>query len=89
MTGSYSFRLMVNFGAGPQHPIYLTNIRKPATVIVGDADEQVIADQYAPLFARLGVNIPVTILPGLTHTDMIHRPEAFDAIIHTIIPKTS
>lgn len=89
MTGSYSFRLMANFGAGQRHPTYLSNIRKPAVVLVGDADEQVVADQYAPRFARLGVNIPVTILPGLMHTDMIHRPEAFEAVIRAITPKTS
>jgi pimeloyl-ACP methyl ester carboxylesterase len=83
-TGSYSFRLMANFGAGRQHQTYLENIRKPAAVLVGDADEQVVADQFAPLLARLAVNIPVTVLPGLTHTDMIHRPEAFQAIIREI-----
>ena len=89
MTGSYSFRLMANFGAGREHQAYLENIRRPATVLVGDADEQVVADQYAPLFARLGVTIPVTILPGLMHTDMIHSPEAFQAIIRAITPKIS
>jgi len=89
MTGSYSFRLMANFGAGQQHRTYLANIRRPAIVLVGDADEQVVAEQYAPLFAQVGVNIPVTVLPGLMHTDMIHRPEAFEAVIRTMISKTS
>ncbi len=89
MTGSYSFRLMANFGAGQQHRTYLANMRRPAIVLVGDADEQVVAEQYAPLFAQVGVNIPVTVLPGLMHTDMIHRPEAFEAVIRTMISKTS
>lgn len=80
MTGSYSFRLTVNFGAGPQYESYLRNIRRPAVILVGNADEQVIADQYAPLLQRLGVNIPVTIVPNMKHTDMIRNPEAIRVI---------
>ena len=80
MTGSYSYRLTTNFGAGRQYQAYLQNIRRPAAVLVGDADEQVIAAQYAPLLQRLGVNIPVTIVPGMTHTDMIRKPQAIRAI---------
>jgi fermentation-respiration switch protein FrsA (DUF1100 family) len=80
MTGSYSYRLATNFGAGRQYETYLRNIRRPAAVLVGDADEQVIADQFAPLFARLGVNIPVTVVPNMKHSDMIRNPTALQAI---------
>ncbi len=69
-TASYSYRLSVNFG-GRGYETYLKNIRRPAAVLVGDADEQVVADQFAPLLQRLGVNIPVTIVPDMKHADMI------------------
>lgn len=88
MTGSYSYRLMMNFGAGVQYQTYLRNIRRPAVVLVGVADEQVVADQFAPLMDRLGVKIPVTLVPNQTHADMIHRPEAFQAIIRAISLQT-
>ena len=84
MTGSYSYRLTTNFGAGRQYRAYLQNIRRPAAVLVGDADEQVIASQYAPLLQRLGVNIPVTVVPNMTHTDMIKNPEAIQAIVAAV-----
>jgi alpha-beta hydrolase superfamily lysophospholipase len=84
MTASYSYRLLMNFGAGRQYQSYLKNIRRPATIFVGDADEQVIADQFAPLLQRLGVNIPVTVIPNMKHTDMIHRPEAFRVIVPAV-----
>jgi pimeloyl-ACP methyl ester carboxylesterase len=84
MTGSYSYRLLMNFGAGRQYETYLKNIRRPAAVLVGDADEQVVADQLAPLMQRLGVNIPVMIVPNMKHTDMIEKPEAFQAIVRAI-----
>ncbi len=84
MTGSYSYRLAANFGAGLGHEAYLKNIRRPAAILAGDADEQVVADQYAPLLQRLGVNIPVTIVPGMKHVDMIAAPKALDAVVRAI-----
>lgn len=84
MTASYSYRLLNNFGAGRQYETYLRNIRRPAVIFVGEADEQVIPDQFAPLLQRLGVNIPVTLVPNMRHTDMIHRPEALRVIVPAI-----
>jgi non-heme chloroperoxidase len=84
MTASYSYRLLTNFGAGRQYETYLRNIRRPAAIFVGEADEQVIPDQFAPLLQRLAVNIPVTLIPNMKHTDMIHRPEAFRVIVPAI-----
>jgi pimeloyl-ACP methyl ester carboxylesterase len=84
VTSSYSYRLMANFGAGSQHETYLRNIRRPAAVFVGDRDEQERADQFAPLFQHLGVDIPVTIIAGMKHADMIYAPAARDAVVHAI-----
>jgi hypothetical protein len=55
MTGSYAYRLSANFGTGREYSSYLRNIRRPAAILVGDADEQVVADQFAPLLQRLGL----------------------------------
>ncbi len=85
-TASYSYRLMMNFGAGPQYETYLKNIRRPAAVLVGAADEQVVADQFAPLLQRLGASIPVTIVPNMKHHDMIAAPEALQAVVRAISP---
>jgi non-heme chloroperoxidase len=86
MTASYSYRLWANFGAALQHETYLKNIRRPAAVLVGDADEQVVADQFAPLLQRLDVNIPVTLVPNMKHADMIAKSQASQAIIRAISP---
>jgi non-heme chloroperoxidase len=80
MTASYSYRLATNFGAGRQYETFLRNIRRPAAILVGDADEQVITDQFVPLLQRMGVNIPVTIVPNMRHTDMIRKPAALQTI---------
>jgi pimeloyl-ACP methyl ester carboxylesterase len=84
VTASYSYRLMMNFGAGSGHEIYLKNIRRPAAILVGSADEQELADQFAPYLQRLGVNIPVTIVPDMKHTDMTSAPGALPIVVRTI-----
>jgi len=87
VTASYSYRLMRNFGAGGQYETYLKNIRQPAAVLVGAADEQEFADQLAPLMQRLGVNIQVTLLPNMKHADLINRPDAAQTITRVISPQ--
>jgi non-heme chloroperoxidase len=84
LTASYSYRLTMNFGAGRDYEGYLKNIRRPAAILVGDADEQVVADQFAPLLQRLGVDIPVTIVPNMTHVDMIGSPVALQVVARAI-----
>ncbi|WP_315833374.1 alpha/beta hydrolase [Bradyrhizobium prioriisuperbiae] len=88
VTASYSYRLSLNFGAGRQYESYLRHIRRSAVVLVGEADEQVIADQFAPLMRRLGLNIPVTVVPRMKHADMIRAPEALQVVASVIAPRT-
>jgi hypothetical protein len=64
----------------------LKNIRRPAAVLVGDADEQVVADQFAPLLQRLDAKIPVTILANMKHADMIAKSAALQAVVGAISP---
>jgi pimeloyl-ACP methyl ester carboxylesterase len=85
-TASYSYRLMINFGVGDRYETYLKNIRQPAAVLVGDADEQEFANEFEPLMQRLGVNIQVTLLPNMKHADMINNSEAAQAITRAISP---
>jgi non-heme chloroperoxidase len=85
-TASYSYRLSMNFGAGRSYETYLKTLSRPASILVGDADEQVVAAQFTPLVQRLGVDIPVTIVPGMKHADMIARPEALQAVVRAVLP---
>jgi len=84
VTASYSYRLMMNFGAGRQYESYLKNIHRPAAVLVGGSDEQVVADRFATLMQHLGVDIPVTAVPDMKHRDMVDDPEALRVVVGTI-----
>jgi hypothetical protein len=77
----------VNFNASREFGRYLKNIRRPAAVLVGSADEQVVADQFAPFFQSLDVNIPVTIVPRMMHVDMIATPTALQAVVNAVSPQ--
>jgi pimeloyl-ACP methyl ester carboxylesterase len=55
-------------------------------LLVGDADEQVLPERYAPLLERLGADLPVRLLPGLGHGDMIAAPVALEAVVATVAP---
>jgi pimeloyl-ACP methyl ester carboxylesterase len=83
-TPGYSYRLATNFGAGRQYETYLRNLRRQAAILVGSADEQVVADQFAPLLHRLDVDVPVTIVPDMTHGDMIASPAAIQSTVRAI-----
>jgi len=48
---------------------------------VGEADEQVVVDQFVPLLQRLGVAIPVTIVPNMKPSDMIGSREVARASV--------
>lgn len=61
-TRNYSYRLFETFNAGLEFGTDFKKIRRPAAVLVGSADEQVVADQFAPLFQSLDVHIPVIMI---------------------------
>jgi non-heme chloroperoxidase len=81
VTGTYSWRLLQNFGA---HTDYLDDIRRvdrPVRVFVGRADELLNAEKLKIEFQTQRQDVPVVILPGLGHSDMVTRPEAIRAIV--------
>jgi len=81
VTQTYSWRLQKNFGA---HDDYLADIRRaarPVKVFVGEADELLDARKLKIEFHSQRTDIPVLILPGLGHSDMVTRPVAIRALV--------
>jgi non-heme chloroperoxidase len=79
-TPVYSFRLQVGMHLPLDWRTEIASIDRPTAVLLGDKDELFLADQFRPLFAALNPKIPVTLVPGLGHMDMIGRPAAWSAI---------
>jgi alpha-beta hydrolase superfamily lysophospholipase len=80
LTSTSSYRIARTF-----HPNadYLKDFRKtpkPMTVVAGAADEVFYAEKYAPLIHAVRPDIPVTLVPGLGHIDMILKPQGIKAV---------
>jgi hypothetical protein len=58
----------------------IAGIDRPMIVALGAKDELFHADQFQPLFAALNPRIPVTVLPGLGHMDMITNDAAVSKV---------
>jgi alpha-beta hydrolase superfamily lysophospholipase len=78
---TYSWRLSANFRADTDYLGDFRRAGKPVTVIVGAADDEMIADRYEPAITAVRFDVVVTVLPGLGHIDMTAAPAALDAVV--------
>jgi non-heme chloroperoxidase len=77
---TYSFRLTANFRPSSDYRADLRNATRPITVLVGAADDEMIATAYAPAIHAVRPSATVAVLPGLGHIDMTTAPAAIEAI---------
>jgi len=80
-TNTYSWRMYRNFGA---HDDYLADIRRaarPFRVFVGGLDELLDAVKLKTEFQSQRSDVPVSIIPGLSHSDMVTRVGAIRAVV--------
>ena len=80
-TSSYSFRMEQNFDPHDDYRSDIRHVSKPMRVFVGSRDELFLPDEFAKVFSAERKDIPVTILPGMTHSDMITKPMAIHAVV--------
>jgi pimeloyl-ACP methyl ester carboxylesterase len=77
---TYSFRLTLSFTAHRDFRDDLRHVQKPMTLLVGADDDEMFADQYAPLLRSLRDDIPVQVIPGVGHIGLTTEPVALAAI---------
>src|SRR5258708_14833080 len=92
LTSAYSFRLAVDFGAPRDYLAALGRSTKPASLLVGGADELFYPDRFAPLFAPVRPDLRISIVPDITHIGMIVAPAGIEAVrksfLALIVPAT-
>ena len=71
------------FGTG-DYASDVRNAQTPLAVVVGEKDELFYADKFAPTLNAIKPGIPVTIVPGLSHTALTTDPSAIPAIVAAI-----
>lgn len=83
-TSTYSFRMQKNFEPHADYKADISRTPRPMEVLVGGSDELFLPEQFAKIFDAKRHDIPVTILPGMTHTDMITKPLAIQAVVQAV-----
>lgn len=83
-TNAYSWRLYKNFAGDDD---YLEEIRRaagPLQVLVGGSDELLDARALASEFRSQRSGIPVSIIAGMGHSDMVTKPGAIAAVVAVV-----
>ncbi len=83
LVGHYSFLLMRAFGTN-DYAADLRDAHNPLAVVAGEKDELFYADKFAPTMDAVRPGIPVTIVPGLSHTALTTDPSAVPAILAAV-----
>ncbi|ESQ91172.1 hypothetical protein ABAC460_06315 [Asticcacaulis sp. AC460] len=58
-------------------------IKAPTRVLIGAKDELFRAEMYPGELGKVNANIPVTVLPAVTHMGIVYQPAALDAVAMT------
>lgn len=79
LTGVYSFRLMRAFGT-IDYAADLKNAASPLAIVAGEEDELFFAEKFEPAVKAIRPGVPVTLVPGLNHVDVVTDPRAVPPI---------
>lgn len=81
VTSSYSWRMLLNFQPDEDYAADIRAVSKLMQVLVGEKDELFLPDKFEAVFDAERKDIPVAILPGLGHVDMVTNPLAIQAVV--------
>jgi non-heme chloroperoxidase len=84
MDPTYSYRMQKNFTAPEDAIAQLSAVKQPLAVLVGSEDELLYADRFAPLINRERPDVPVILVPGVGHMEMVTDPKALAALASAI-----
>lgn len=84
VTGAYSWRMLQSFQPHDDFMADIRSISRPMIVFVGEADQLFYPQEFKPVFDSARSDIPVTILPGLGHSDMVTNPVAIQAVVSAL-----
>lgn len=83
LVGHYSWLLMRGFGTN-DYAADLRNAHTPLAVVAGEKDELFSADKFASTIDAVRPGVPVTIVPGLSHTALTVEGSAVPEILAAV-----
>ncbi|MEO8317566.1 MAG: alpha/beta hydrolase [Bradyrhizobium sp.] len=82
LASTYSYRLMRNFAASSNFRADVAAAGRPLTLFAGAADELMFPDKFGE---AVGPNIPVKLIAGVNHMEIVSAPAAVSAIADDIV----
>ena len=79
-TRMYSWRMYRNFGADDDYLADIRRAARPIRVLVGGSDQLLDADRLKTEFQSQRSDVPVSIIPGMGHSDMVTKSAAIRAV---------
>jgi pimeloyl-ACP methyl ester carboxylesterase len=83
LTANYSWRMQQSFQPHNDFRADIRSVSRPMRVFVGEDDQLFLPKKFQEVFDAERKDIPVTILPGLGHSDMATSAEAIRAVAAT------
>jgi non-heme chloroperoxidase len=83
VTANYSWRMQQSFQPHNDFRADIRSVSKPMWVFVGENDQLFLPEKFQEVFDAERKDIPVTILPGLGHSDMATSVKAIRAVVAT------
>ena len=80
-TQTYSWRMQRNFGADDDYLADIRRAARPFQVFVGGSDEILDAEKLKIEFHSQRPDVPVSIVSGMGHSDMVTQPDAIRALV--------
>jgi non-heme chloroperoxidase len=80
-TNTYSWRMYKNFAADDDYRADIRRAARPMQTFVGGSDELLDAEKLKTEFQSQRLDVPVSIIPGLGHSDMVTQPDAIGALV--------
>jgi non-heme chloroperoxidase len=84
LTAEYSYALATNFRPDRDYRANIRALGSPVSLVAGQDDELFYADRFAGVFRAEGKNVPVTLLPGITHISLTLEPTAVQAAVSAV-----
>lgn len=85
LTPAYSFSLAANFQPLSDYQANIVAAEQSISLFVGQDDEVFYANQFEPVFEKVGRPIKVTIIPGVGHIGLTFDDAAINAITAAMV----
>lgn len=84
LTSAYSYSLASNFRPLRDYKRNIRAVQRPCAVVAGVDDDVFYTNRLEPTFRAQGQSWPVTLLPGISHADLVLNARSIASIVRAM-----